>query len=290
MLNTMVQLLVNGLAMGMIYALMAMGLILLVRAVGVLNFAQGDLLMVGAFIIYQLTTQMQVPMWGAFIISLIFFIFFGAIFMFTCYWPVRNAKWAVAVTVCTIGASMVIKEACKLIWGGSPLPVTPLATGVLQLGPVAIEKQYLIIIVVAAFMIWLVFTIFEKLYSGKLLQAAAQDPYAAQLLGIPPVITIMVTYMIVMSIVGLGGALVAPIFLASVNLASLQLRAFAGAIIGGFGNLKGAIIGSLLIGLVESYSIIITSTYKDAIVFLIMLIFLVVRPQGIFGNRVADKA
>jgi branched-chain amino acid transport system permease protein len=290
MFNTVVQLLVNGIAMGMIYALMAMGLILLVRAVGVLNFAQGDLLMLGAFVIFQLTTQFKLPLWSAFIVAVVVFLVFGAIFMISCFWPVRNAKWNVAVTVCTIGASMVIKEACKLYWGGSPLPVQPLATGVLKMGPVSIEKQYLIIILVAAFMIWLVFTVFEKLYSGKLLQAAAQDGYAAQLLGIPPIITIMVTYMIVMAIVGVGGALVAPIFLASVNLASLQLRAFAGVIIGGFGNLKGAIIGSLFIGLVESYSITITSTYKDAIVFLVMLIFLVVRPQGIFGNRVADKA
>ncbi|MDV4150464.1 branched-chain amino acid ABC transporter permease [Clostridium sp. AL.422] len=290
MLNTVVQLLVNGIAMGMIYALMSMGLILLVRAVGVLNFAQGDLLMLGAFAIFQLTMQMEVPLWAAFIIALIFFLIAGAVFMFTCYWPVRSSKWTVAVTVCTIGASMVIKEAAKLIWGGSPLPVDPLAIGVFEIGPISIEKQYLIIILVAAFMIALVFTIFEKLYSGKLLQAAAQDPYAAQLLGIPPVITTMVTYMIVMVIVGFGGALVAPIFLASVNLASLQLRAFAGAIIGGFGNLKGAILGSLFIGIIEAFSIVITSTYKDAIVFLIMLIFLVVRPQGIFGEKVADKA
>lgn len=290
MLNTVVQLLVNGIAMGMVYALMAMGLILLVKAVGVLNFAQGDLLMLGAFIMCQLTMQMELPLWTAFIISLIIFLVFGAIFMFTCYWPVRNSKWTVAVTVCTIGASMVIKEGCKLIWGGSPLPVNPLAVGVFQIGSISIEKQYLIIILVAAFMIMLVFTIFEKLYSGKLLQAAAQDPYAAQLLGIPPVITTMVTYMIVMSIVGFGGTLVAPIFLASVNLASLQLRAFAGAIIGGFGNLKGAILGSLFIGIIEAFSIIVTSTYKDAIVFLVMLIFLVLRPQGIFGEKIADKA
>lgn len=290
MLNTFVQLLVNGCAMGMIYALMAMGLILLVRAVGVLNFAQGDLLMMGAFIMFQLTMKMDLPLWGAFIVSLLVFVVMGSVFMLTCFWPVRNAKWSVAVTVCTIGASMVIKEGAKLYWGGSPLPVDPLAQGVFKIGAITLEKQYIIIILVSAVIIWAVFTLFEKLYAGKLLQAAASDPYAAQLCGIPPIITIMVTYIIVMSIVGFGGVLVAPIFLASVNLSSLQLRAFAGAIIGGFGNLKGAILGSILIGIIESFSIVITSTYKDAIVFLVMLIFLVVRPQGIFGDRVADKA
>ena len=93
-----------------------------------------------------------------------------------------------------------------------------------------------------------------------------------------------------MVIAGMAGYLVAPIFLVSVSLSTIQLRAFAGAIIGGFGNLKGAVIGSLLIGLVESFSILITSTYKDAIVFLVLIIFLIVRPQGIFGDRIADKA
>lgn len=290
MVNTVIQLLINGIAMGMVYALVAMGLILLIRAVGVLNFAQGDLLMLGGFMIFHLTMEKTLPLWAAFIISVIFFLVFGAIFMFSCYWPVRNSKWPLAVTVCTIGASMVIKEACKLIWGGSPLPVDPLVKGILNIGQVSIEKQYLVIILASFIMISLVFIIFEKLYAGKLLQAAAQDPYAAQIIGIPPILTILVTYMIVMTIVGLGGALIAPVFLASVNLATLQLKAFAGAIIGGFGNLKGAILGSIFIGLIESYSVLLTSTYKDSIVFLIMLIFLVVRPQGIFGNRVGDKA
>lgn len=290
MLNTVVQLSVNGIAMGMIYSLLAMGLILLIRAIGVLNFAQGDLLMLGAFATYHLGGPLNLPLIPMLIVSILFFVVFGALFMFSVYWPVRKSKWPTAAVVCTIGASMVIKEGAKLIWGGSPLGVDPIVKGYVQIGPTRLEYQYLIIIAVGAVMIWCIFQLFEKLYSGRLMQAAAQDPYAASLLGIPNIITTMVTYMIVMVIAGMAGYLVAPIFLVSVSLSTIQLRAFAGAIIGGFGNLKGAVIGSLLIGLVESFSILITSTYKDAIVFLVLIIFLIVRPQGIFGDRIADKA
>lgn len=289
-MGQIIQLSVNGIAMGMIYALMAMGLIMLLRAVGVLNFAQGDLLMLGAFIAYFFIMQGNIPVFAAYMLSLLVFVLVGVIFMLTCYWPVRNAKWSIAIIVCTIGASIVIREGAKLIWGGSPLPVTPVVAGTINILDAKLEIQYLFIIAASIVILLLVYFLFEKLFPGKLMQAASQDPYAAQLIGIPPMLTTMLTYTIVVSIVGYAGFLVAPIFLASVNLSTLQLRAFAGAIIGGFGDLRGALIGCLLVGLIESFSIYVTSTYKDAIVFGVMLIFLILRPEGIFKSRMGEKA
>lgn len=136
----------------------------------------------------------------------------------------------------------------------------------------------------------LVFFLFEKMYVGKMMQAAAQDAYAASMLGIPTIATIAVTYIVVVIMVSVGGYMIAPIFMVSTTLGSLQLRAFAGVVIGGFGNIKGAIIGSLLVGLIESFSTLQFSSYKDVTVFMVLIIFLLVRPQGIFGERIADKA
>ncbi len=284
------QLLVNGIAMGMIYALMAMGLILLIRAIGVMNFAQGDLLMIGAFITWALTNQVKLPFYAMVPAALISFALVGIVFMFLVYWPLRNATYPTATVIATMGASIVIRELATLIWGSQPLTSRPIIRGFVQIASVRLQYQYLLTILVGGILIFLVFTLFEKLYAGRMMQAAAQDKYAAELLGIPTILTTAATYIIVVALASIGGFMIAPMFMVNVTLGSMQLRAFAGVVIGGFGNIKGAIFGSLLIGLVESYSSLITTTYKDAVVFLILIIVLLVRPQGLFGDKIADKA
>lgn len=285
-----VSLTVNGLAIGMVYALMAMGLILLIRAVGMMNFAQGDLLMIGAYITWALAFQLNLPAPLMLLCAFVIFALFGLLFMFAVYWPVRNSKWPAALMICTLGASIVIKEGVRLIWGSSPRSLPPIIPGVLRIGSVVVEYQYLVTILVGAVVMTGVFFLFEKLYAGRMMQAASQDKYAAELLGIPTIITTAATFVIVMLIAGTGGYLVAPIFLVTTSLGLLQLRAFAGVVIGGFGSLKGAIIGSILIGLIESYSTYITTTYKDVIVFAVLILVLVVRPQGLFGASIDEKA
>ncbi len=286
----LLQLLLSGISMGMIYALMAMGLILIVKAVGVLNFAHGDLFMFGAFLAYMLTYQFKFPLWLMLVSSLVLYSVVGIIFMFSVYWPLRGAAWPVTVTISTLGASMALKELVRFIWGAFPLKTKPIVDGSWKLGDISLEYQYLFIIAIGAILMWLVFMLFEKLYIGRLMQATAQDRYAAELMGIPTVIAIMATYMISITLSSIGGWLAAPLFLVSQSLGSLSLKAFAGIVVGGFGNVKGAIVGSLLIGLIEAYSTLITSTYKDAIVFLFLIIVLLVRPQGLFGERIAEKA
>jgi branched-chain amino acid transport system permease protein len=285
------QLLLIGIAMGLIYALMAMGLILIVKAVGVLNFAHGELFMVGAYITYMLTVQAGFPLLAVTFVAIAIFLIFGALFMFTVYWPLRNAEWSVCVTISTLGASMALKETVRLIWDPFPLKMPPLIEGTLQMGENAqLDYQYLIIMGVSIVLISFVFVLFEKMRIGRVMQAAAQNRYAAELMGIPTVVTIVATYMISTLLSGLGGWLAAPLFLVSQSLGSFSLKAFAGIVVGGFGSIKGAVVGSILIGIVESYSILITSTYKDAVVFLVLIAVLLVRPQGIFGEKIAEKA
>ncbi|MBE6829855.1 MAG: branched-chain amino acid ABC transporter permease [Ruminococcaceae bacterium] len=296
-INTIVSLAVNGISMGMIYALMAMGLILLIRAIGVMNFAQGDLLMFGAFITCWLTVDLKLPLWAMIPLSIVCFVVVGIIFMFTAYWPLRNASYPAATVISTMGAAMALKEIATLIWGSLPRSMPSLmknpATGkaaVLKIGSITIQWQFILTIIVGSVFIYLVFVLFDKLYAGRMMQAAAQDKYAAELLGIPTILTTMATYVIVVALASTGGYMIAPIFMVSNTLGTLQLRAFAGVVIGGFGNIKGAILGSLLIGVVEAFSTIQFSQYKDAVVFLVLIVFLLVRPQGLFGEKIADKA
>lgn len=295
--NTLISLTVNGFAMGMIYALMAMGIILLIRAVGVMNFAQGDLLMMGAFITCWLTIDLELPLYIMAPFALICFAVLALVFMFTTYWPLRNASYPTATIISTMGASMALKEIATLIWGSLPRSMPPLMTNpetgkasVLRIGSVSLQWQYVLTIIVGAVLIVLVFILFERLYAGRMMQAAAQDSYAAELLGIPTILTTAATYIIIVVLSGVGGYMISPIFMVSNTLGSLQLRSFAGVVLGGFGNIKGAIIGSLFIGLVESYSSIQFSQYKDAVVFLVLIATLLIRPQGLFGERISDKA
>ena len=295
-INAIVSLAVNGLAMGMVYALLAMGLILLIRAVGVMNFAQGELLMFGAYVACWLTVDLKMPLLVMIPVALVCFAVIGVIFMFTTYWPLRNATYADTPVIATMGASIILKELATLIWGSLPRSMPNLMTNdqgkaaVLKIGNISIQWQYMLTIIVSLVLIAFVFILFEKMYAGRIMQAAAQDKYAAELLGIPTIVTTAATYVIVMILASVGGYMIAPIYLVSHSLGSLLMMAFAGVVIGGFGNIKGSIIGSLLVGLIESFSTVQFSQYKQAVVFLVLIITLLFRPQGLFGEKVADKA
>lgn len=285
-----IQLLLTGISMGMLYALMAMGLIFIVKAVGVLNFAHGQLFMLGGYIAWMYTYQAGLPLIGVVICTIITFALLGVLYMFTVYWPLRNSKWKVTVTISTIGASIALKELVRIIWGSIPLTLEPIYSDILRVGTAYLNYQYLFIIGIGGILIFGVYVLFEKTFIGKIMQATAQDRYAAELLGVPTIVAISCTYMISLCLSGLGGWLAAPLFLVSQSLGSMAQKAFAGIVLGGFGNVKGAIIGCLLIGLIESFSVIITDSYKDAVVFLVLIIVLVVKPTGILGQNIYEKA
>lgn len=284
------QLFITGISMGMLYALMAMGLVLIVKAVGVLNFAHGQLFMLGAYVTWALTYQLELPLWAVIVTMIISFCLIGAAFMFTVYWPLRNSAWKVTVIISTLGASIALKEAVRLIWGSIPLISQPLVDDVIHIGSAVMSAQYLFIIGIGGLLIAGVYFLFEKTFIGKIMQATAQDRYAANLIGIPTIVAVLATYMISMCMSGVGGWLAAPLFLVSPSLGSFAQKAFAGIVLGGFGSVKGAIVGCLLVGLIESFSILITDSYKDAVVFGILILVLIIRPTGLFGEKIEEKA
>ncbi|MBC8535141.1 branched-chain amino acid ABC transporter permease [Clostridiales bacterium BX7] len=281
----------SGLAMGMIYAMLSVGLLLLIRSVGVTNYAQGDLLALGAFTAFFLMDRLNLNGLPMILLMIVLFACFGTTFMFTCYYPLRKTKWNQAIMVCTLGAGMVIQEVCLLVCGSMVKPMEPIIPGTLTIGSFVLQWQYIVVFFVSLLVMVAVYLLFDKLYAGRAMLAAAQNSYAANLIGIPSILTTLGTYIIVMMIVGFAGYLVAPIFLVRTTLNSLQSKAFASMVLGGFGSVKGAVIGSLMIGLIESYSTYFTTVYKDVIVFGVLLLTLLIRPQGIFGEiQLKEKA
>ncbi len=286
------QLLFTGLGIGAIYALVALGFVLLIRAASVVNFAQGEFSMLGAYLMVIMLDGFGVPYLAALPIAVVLMAGFGVVFARLVYWPLRY-RGQLPVIISTIGASILLSNLVLALYGPSPqvLPGLFDAPGI-QVGPVFMDSQYLSIIVAATLLVGLQYLVFEKTLLGKKLQATSQDKEMASLLGIPVAAMVLFTFAYSAALGGLAGILVAPILFVSVGMGPLiALKAFAANIIGGYGSIPGAILGGLAMGLVETLgAAYISVPYKDAFAFLTLLIFLMIRPQGLFGERIAEKA
>jgi branched-chain amino acid transport system permease protein len=286
------QLLFTGIGVGSIYALVALGFVLIYRATNVVNFAQGDFAMLAAFAMVVLAIDLELPYWLSIIITLVLLVGFGALFNLGVYYPLRHRSF-LPVIISTIGASILLENGVLAAYGPRPqsLPGMIALPG-FSIGEVFFDTQYIVILVVTIAMVILQYVFFERTLIGKKLQATSQDKEMASLLGIPVALMIMITFMYSALLGGIAGVLVAPILFVTVSMGtSIALKAFAASIIGGFGNVTGAIIGGLALGVIETFGAAYVSVpYKDAFAFLVLFVFLLVRPQGIFGERIAEKA
>ena len=286
------QLLFAGIGIGAVYALVALGFVLIFRATNVVNFAQGEFSMVAAFLMVVCAVDLELPYWLSFLIALGGMAFIGAVFNLTVYYPLRHRSF-LPVIISTIGASIFLANSTLALYGPQP-QVLPgwFETPGIQVGPVYLDSQYLLIIAVTIVLVAFQYWFFEHTLIGKKLQATSQDKEMASLLGIPVARMIMITFIYSALIGGIAGILVAPILFVSIQMgSSIALKAFAATIIGGFGDVAGAIIGGLALGIIETFgAAYISVPYKDGFAFLVLVLFLIFRPQGIFGERVAEKA
>jgi branched-chain amino acid transport system permease protein len=286
------QLLFTGLGVGSIYALVALGFVLIFRATNVVNFAQGDFAMLGGFAMVVCAVDLELTYWLSILIALAAVMAFGALFNLLVYYPLRH-RGLLPVIISTIGASILMQNGMLTAYGPQPqsLPGALSTPGVL-IGPVFLDSQYLLILLVTALLVILQHFFFEYTLLGKKMQATSQDKEMASLLGIPVAGMIMLTFIYSAFLGGLAGILVGPILFVSVGMGgAIALKAFAATIIGGFGNVIGAIIGGLTLGVVETFgAAYISVPYKDAFAFLVLLVFLVLRPEGLFGEKIAEKA
>jgi branched-chain amino acid transport system permease protein len=286
------QLLFTGLGIGSIYALVALGFVLIYRATNVVNFAQGDFSMIGAFLMVVFAVDMGLPYWLSAVIAIAAMAGFGILFNYGVYYPLRHRTF-LPVVISTIGASILLQNGVLAAYGPHPqsLPAMLPFPGI-AVGGVFLDSQYLLILAVTAAMVVLQYLFFERTMLGKKLQATSQDKEMASLLGIPVALMIGITFAYSAVLGGLAGILVAPLLFVSINMGStIALKAFAASIIGGFGDVTGAIVGGLALGVVETFgAAYISVPYKDGFAFLVLFLFLMVRPQGVFGEKVAEKA
>jgi branched-chain amino acid transport system permease protein len=291
-MGNVLQLLFTGLGIGAVYALVALGFVLIFRATNVVNFAQGEFSMVAAYLMVVFAVDLGWPYWLSFLLAIGGMALLGAIFNLGVYYPLRNRTF-LPVIISTIGASIFLSNTVLALYGPQPqvLPGWFDAPGI-QLGPVYLDSQYLLIIAVTIALVAFQYCFFEHTLIGKKLQATSQDKEMAALLGIPVATMIMITFVYSAVLGGIAGILVAPVLFVSIQMGStIALKAFAATIIGGFGDVAGAIIGGLALGIIETFgAAYISVPFKDAFAFLVLILFLAFRPQGLFGERVAEKA
>lgn len=286
-----VQLLVSGIAVGIVYGLIAMGMVLIFRAVGIMNFAQGDFLMFGGYFAYTFNQMLGLNIVLSLILASLCMGVIGVIFMRTSYWALRGAQ-AKAIIVSAMGASIVLKEGARLIWGSIPLSLDKVKEGSVTVAGATIQWQYVAIIGIALLLMLLVYLLLEKTFVGNILQATAQDQYMSSLVGIPVIVSIGLTFFLSAALTGICGGLLAPIFFLSNTMgATAGSKAFAAIVIGGFGSVPGAIIGGLIVGLVEQFGgAYISSTYQLVLIYIVLIAFLMFRPRGLFKEKIQEKA
>ena len=278
------QLLFTGIGVGSIYALVALGFALIYRATNVVNFAQGDFAMLGAFAMVVMAIDLELPYWLSIVITLVLLLGFGALFNLGVYYPLRHRSF-LPVIISTIGASILLENGVLAAYGPRPQSLDSIfAVPGFSIGDVFFDTQYIVILVVTLVMVALQYVFFEHTLLGKKMQATSQDKEMASLLGIPVMLMIMITFMYSAMLGGLAGILVAPILFVTVSMgSSIALKAFAASIIGGFGDVTGAIVGGLALGVIETFgAAYISVPYKDAFAFLVLFVFLLVRPARHF--------
>jgi branched-chain amino acid transport system permease protein len=290
--DTLAQFLISGLTAGSIYALSAIGFILIFNASNIVNFAQGEFVMLAGLVAATLYGFVGLPLWATVPLSVAIVALVGVMFERLVIRPIRHVPILAQIMV-TIGVSYVIKFGAMVLWGNEARPL-PAFTGEapVQLGGgVVIHSQTLWVL--GAILIVLVGLQFfyRRTWVGKAMRACAINEQAAGLVGISVPLMVRVAFLLGAGMGAIGGVLIAPIYSASYDSGTMiGLKGFTAAIVGGFGNVWGAALGGLVVGVVESLSIgFVSSGYKDAIAFVVLLLVLFLRPRGLLGEVQAER-
>lgn len=285
-MTIIMQLIISGIAMGFIYALVGIEYTLIWNASGVLNFSHDKLITLGAYIFggtYILTLNMGFLQ--GILFSLLTVALLGIIIARVIFIPLRNLTMIYTI-MATVMLGKIIVEGIRLFWGPVPFSVPGFLVGTVKFGSMVISRANIVIIITAAVCVCVLQLFLYKTKPGKAMRCVAQNRNAAQLMGIDVKTVMVITVAISMIICCLIGVLVSPLLNISTTMSNMiGLKGFAAGVIGGFGYLPGAIIGGLVIGVVENFaSMIFPSVYKDIAAFVLLVAFLLVRPKGITGK------
>lgn len=280
------QLLFSGISVGSIYGLVALGLVMPFKAAGILNFAQGEMVTVGAYIALFLSMALHLPAYVVFPLTLLLAAVFGVAVERLFIRPVMRAP-EFTIVICTLAVGLMIKNAVRLIWQDNvyPLPV-PFGHDTLTFAGVRINPLLLWVDGSAVLLMALLMVFFRLTRQGKAMRAVSQSQEGARLMGIRVEGVFALTWAISTVMGATAGILLGALFGAHPELGSVLLKAFIAAVIGGFVSLPGAIVGGVLVGVVETFSgAFAGSAFKELVAFLLLVGVLLVCPNGIFGGQ-----
>ena len=282
---------INGLNIGSIYALIALGYTMVYGIAKLINFAHGDVIMVGAYISF-ISMKFGLPWWLAVIISIVVCAVLGVVMEKVAYKPLRNAS-RISLLITAIGISYLLQNLFQLIFGANPQPYHAFITlPALNLGGISIQANYYITFSVSVLLMFLLTLFVNKTTMGKAMRAVSEDEGAAKLMGINVDTTISLTFAIGCALAAIAGILYANCYpMINPTLGSLPgIKAFIAAVLGGIGSIPGAVIGAFILGMVEAMTkAYISSQLTDTIVFAILILMLVFKPAGILGKNVKEK-
>ena len=287
--------LVNGLSLGSVYAIIALGYTMVYGIAKMLNFAHGDIIMVGAYIALLSMTQAGMPPAAAVLAAVVVCTVLGVVIERIAYKPLRNASSSLAVLITAIGVSYLLQNLALLIFGANPQTFSSVITwkGVtLAGGSLSISGVTIVTIAVCIVIMIALVAFVQKTKPGQAMRAVSEDKGAAQLMGINVNGTIALTFAIGSALAAIAGVLLCSAYpsLTPYTGAMPGIKAFVAAVFGGIGSIQGAFIGGLLLGIIEILGrAYISSQMADALVFAVLIIVLLVKPTGLLGKQIQEK-
>jgi branched-chain amino acid transport system permease protein len=285
------QLLFSGMTIGAIYALVALGFVTISRASQIINFAQGEFVMLGGVITFFLLNGVKLPYPFAALIAVLVVVLIGFAIHVSILYPLRKASILILL-MATLGASIFLSSTSGLLFGTLPKTLPPFSSeGPLQLGKISVSPQSLWVLLSTFILLIFLYLLSHRTLLGKAMEASSTDPLGADLLGISRNLMVFLAFGVSAGVGAFAGILITPIFFTSYSSgALLGLKGFISAVLGGWGKNSGAILGGFVLGIVESLSLaFIPSGYKDGVAFVILLLILYFRPKGILGSPFIDS-